>query len=239
MKRVLFLLVFSALLQASGQHNFQKVDREAIRLSVTDSSSAGYYPRLLSRFNDFDTTLTLNDYRLLYYGFVFQPGYSAYGDIRTKEIQESIGAKKYMEASLTIDSVLAKVPISLRANYQKAVALYLMDSLSMPYPEYILRYNKLVGAILSSGDGLTCETAFKTIFVADEYEIIYRHFAIEKVGGQALVYPCDRMTVTPNNRFTKTSLYFDTSDSFNQMKTLFPESTKPKKEKRKKDKRKG
>ncbi|HEY2721844.1 MAG TPA: DUF4919 domain-containing protein, partial [Chitinophagaceae bacterium] len=73
----------------------------------------------------------------------------------------------------------------------------------------------LLNAILSSGNGLECKTAFKTIFVADEYEIIYNAFDVVKFSGQSLQEPCDVLHINPTDKFNHDDIYFDTSETLN------------------------
>ena len=46
------------------------VDMETIAAEVGDPSSPYFYPALFARYEKSDTTLTLNVFRHLYYGFV-------------------------------------------------------------------------------------------------------------------------------------------------------------------------
>ncbi|HQD10476.1 MAG TPA: hypothetical protein PLQ65_12480, partial [Flavihumibacter sp.] len=78
--------------------------------------------------------------------------------------------------------------------------------------------------------------AIKTIKVSDEYEIIYRYFGIKQVGGQALVFPCDKLAVTPSTDFAKSEIFFDTSASFNSFNFSEDGHQQEKKRKKRKDK---
>lgn len=50
-------------------------DNDEILKAIIDSSSPYYYPSLMLRYEAGDTTLTLDDYHHLYYGFAWQPEY--------------------------------------------------------------------------------------------------------------------------------------------------------------------
>ena len=217
---------------AKAQKESWKVNRDSILQQVSDSSKATYYPKLFKRFIAFDTTLTQSEYRLLYYGYVTNEKYSAYTDIKTKEISEALDNKDFASASIISDSALFEAPVNLRANYYKALSLYLLDSTNLPYWKYSQRYTKLLQAILESGDGLTCNTAIKVIYVSDEYEICYRHLLIENVSSQSLNYPCDKLSIKPNDYFNSAEIYFDISESFFQMKKMFGEEKEPKKKRK-------
>ena len=221
------ILCLSLCLLAAGavfaQGHGEPIDREVVRKLVADSSAGTYYPRLLARYATFDTTLTIGEYRLLYYGFVFQKAYNPYGDDHKRVILGAMQEKRYAVAIASCDTVLASVPVSLVANYYRGLAMYLLGkdnpaAMDSGFVGYRNRFVKLQTAILSTGDGLSCKTAFKTIFVADEYEIISRYFELDRPSAQALVYPCDKLDVSPNAYFKASAIYFDTSESFNAMK---------------------
>ena len=212
MKALLFFcFILFACAAIAQEQPFRPVNRDSVKQAVTDTALSTYYPKLFDRFQHFDTTLTLDDYRLLYYGFVFQDGYSGYPDEKKREIRELVGKKKYDRASELCDVALHDVPVGLTPHLLKAMVLYNMtdnDSSQL----FARRYRMLRDAILSTGNGLSCNTAYKTIYVSDEYEIL-KNLKLES-EGQSLVYPCDALHVSPSEYFEKTLIYFDTSESF-------------------------
>jgi len=220
MKYITLALILFIHYTGHGQNEFKTVNRVEVEIMVSDSTKLTYYPKLLGRFQEDDTTLTTEEFRLLYYGFVFQKEYSGYPDLKQKEINDAIGKKNYDEASKLCDSVLSQYPINLFANYNKGLALFLKDSSNTNFARCIDRFKKILNAILSSGDGLTCKTAFKTIFVNDEYQVMYRYFEIKTFNGQALETPCDRMSVAPSDYFKSDNMYFDTSETLLYMERL-------------------
>src|ERR1700754_3390543 len=97
MKKLLTILAifFNSSLYAQ---DFTPVDRTQVEKVVTDPNSENYYPKLLKRYQEFDSTLTLEHYRLLYYGFVFQEKYSGYNDHKKKEIRDLFQKEDYKKA---------------------------------------------------------------------------------------------------------------------------------------------
>ena len=215
---VLFILTIHY--SAYSQNGFLLVNRAAVEKMVSDSMASTYYPKLLERFKADDTTLSGEEFRLLYYGFVFQKEYSGYPDLNQKEINEAMGKKKYDDAVKFCDEVLSQYPINLFANYNKGLALFLKNKEDSGFIKYRNRYGRIMNAIISSGDGLTCNTAFKTIFVNDEYFVMYRYFEVKSFKGQALETPCDRMSVSPSEYFKADKMYFDTSETLLYMERL-------------------
>jgi hypothetical protein len=81
MKKSFILLIFSLLIISSFCQNtdFKKPDYKGIEKIIVDKESGFFYPDLLKRYKKSDTTLTLQDFRVLYYGFLFNESYSVYG----------------------------------------------------------------------------------------------------------------------------------------------------------------
>jgi hypothetical protein len=97
----------------------------------------------------------------------------------------------------------------------------MMESSSQESLKYESRFKNLVDAILSSGNGLTCETGFKTISVSDEYGIIYIPFKIEQFYGKALIGPCDKLDIKASVDWPNKEIYFDTSETLRKKAGLF------------------
>ena len=129
--------------------------------------------------------------------------------------------KDFVRSSELCDSVLSTYPISLTCNYYKGISLHYDHPDSKDYTRYRDRYIKLVIAILSSGNGLTCKTGFKTISVSDEYQIIYVQFKIEQFNSQSLVEECDLLNVKPSTYWPNKEIYFDASEILRKEAELF------------------
>ena len=65
---ILMILSFSSLI--FGQSELD-INYDTIKAKIEKPESDSYYPKLLKRFNEFDSTLTLQDYSLIYYKFSF------------------------------------------------------------------------------------------------------------------------------------------------------------------------
>ncbi|MFL5787064.1 MAG: DUF4919 domain-containing protein, partial [Flavisolibacter sp.] len=104
------LIIFTVLLLCSdllfSQSNFESVDRKLVQQAISDTSAATSYSKLMQRFNDFDTSLTNNDYRLIYYGFVFQKEYNGYAGLNKKDVFAALQKKDYKQAVQICDEIL-------------------------------------------------------------------------------------------------------------------------------------
>lgn len=219
MKSLITFFFFIIAGSAIAQNNFRPINRDSVKLAVTDAAKDTYYPKLLDRFNHFDTTLTLDDYRLLYYGFVFQDEYHALFNDKEGVISELAGRKKYDKALEECNSVLEKMPVGLKANFYKGLLLNQIAE-SDSAKGYAIRYKMLLDAVLSSGDGLTCETGFRAISVSDEYNIL-RTYLSKSNPLHTTVYPCDKFKISKSDKFNARTIYFDISESFRNMEKLF------------------
>jgi len=207
-----FLIVGAAMAQLPPK----PTNRDYVRLAVTDSTKNTWYPKLFDRFNHFDTSLTKEEYSLLYYGFVFQTEYNGYAADKEGEIVELYKKRAFDKASDLCDEVLLKMPVGLKANLYKSLVLGEM-ALTDSAKRFANRYLGLMEAIISSGNGFSCETAIKTIFVSDEYDVIHSYFQIDS-KGQSLLYPCDKLLVTKSNFYERDAIFFDTSETFIRMR---------------------
>lgn len=192
--------------------NFEKPDYEEIEKRISDKHSDMYYPKLFARYLKSDT-FSLEETRHLYYGHVFQPDYDPY-DFGTSNFKDSIHAlfdKPSMNSAdcrkmiLYADSLLQKNPFFVRGMTIK-MQMYeqLQDSVSIG--KVMARISVIFDAILSSGDGISPETAFHVIITENEYEIVnLMGFTSE---GQSLIGTCDYLHLKENPAQLE-GLYFD------------------------------
>lgn len=186
------------------------VDYDAIREIVTQE---GVYDALAARFAAMDSTLTMYDMALLYYGFAFQPGYNGNKDsILSLILKEYNGKGDYQEAWNAGIQFLKDSPVSLTILNELFKA---GSSLNLPEDQlepYIFRLLTLLNIIEYSGDGKSAKTAFKVISVADEYIFMSIALGVSEIKSQALlVGMCDLITITDANNFDGTEIFFDVS----------------------------
>ena len=97
---------------SQSNKRFGKPDFFLIKEAISDKESKDYYPVLLNRFNNNDSTLTDEQYRLLYFGYVFSDSYDPYW-----LSSYSIVLKKYYKKSDTncneCDSIIKYCKLSI------------------------------------------------------------------------------------------------------------------------------
>ncbi|AWW30499.1 hypothetical protein DN752_10390 [Echinicola strongylocentroti] len=168
-KLTIFCLAFLCSQVANAQYwEFEKPNYETIEVAVKDSSSPMYYPRLLGRFEDGDTTLTIAETRHLYYGFVFHPSYSLDSGFAKMDSLELILQKQDHDKSdlrniiAYGNEVLRQDPFELNVmNYQLYALEILQDSAR--YAKVLFKIEMVCETLMSSGDGSSSENAFYVI----------------------------------------------------------------------------
>jgi len=186
------------------------IDFDKIKAEVNNQESDSFYPKLLKRFNDFDSTLTLQNYSLIYYGFSFQDNYLK-NSPKDDKLDELLKSNDYEKVVLECQKILDSNPVSLLANNKMGFALFKLKKPESEWSKYQKRYRAIRKVIVYSGNGLTPETAFKVIYVSDEYDILYDYFEIPKIQRQTLESSCDKFDVTPSDYYKVKEVYFDIS----------------------------
>ncbi len=222
------LLILTFLLGSffafSQKMKTEKPDYKIIEKEISKEKSEFYYPKLLSRYINSDSTMTLKEKRYLYYGYSFQEAYSPYG---TSNFSDSLSVLFKKEQLLNkedlnkmikfSDSVLVEYPFDLRAmNYQ----LYAFKKLGKKseFDKKINQIRIIIDAILSSGDGLKMETAFYVIYISHEYDLL-DILGFEFGGEQSLIEHYDYLKLAKNPQKID-GFYFDISPSLNSLNDM-------------------
>ncbi|MBU8893223.1 MAG: DUF4919 domain-containing protein [Bacteroidales bacterium] len=199
-----------------------KIDLKNIKKEISKKESGYYYPDLMAKYIANDTSLTLEDYKYLFYGFTFQPEYIPYGRHDSLEVMNSYWGnelispnfKKLFELS---GIILEDFPFDFRAIGTRVISAFEIGD-SVISKIWYHKYDKLIRTILSSGDGKSYETAFLVTQTSEEYEIV--HVLGFYPSGQSLVSNkgknYDLIDLT-ENEFGLESLYFDIDIFFGKL----------------------
>lgn len=169
----------------------QSPDLEKIR----DFADSRKYDKLMKRYEKNDPTMSVSDYRQLYYGFVYQSQYKPY---QKKNHSRSISTLYYKEhlSRMDCDSIIKYAEFALKDD---PFDLQQMNYLIYAYKtkkkhalanHWQTRLNNVLRAILSTGTGTSKETAWHVINIAHEYALINfmsPHYIVE---GQEFIEPC-------------------------------------------------
>jgi dethiobiotin synthetase len=74
-----YILVISALFSYAQETKIKAPKYKTIKKNIAKEDSNFFYKNLLQRYKNSDTTMTLEEKRHLYYGYVYHEDYSPYG----------------------------------------------------------------------------------------------------------------------------------------------------------------
>lgn len=208
---ILFLLSTGFLF---SQENISKApDYISIKKKISDKNSNLYYPALLKKLAVNDTLITDDEYQHLYYGYTLQPEYNPYGQTSEEEEiikyykAEKLEEKDYDKFIKLANQSLKEFPLDLRLmNY--LAYIYHLKGDNVTAKKISTNFHGIFNAILSSGDGLKCETGIHVISVGHEY-VLLNLFQLENVS-QSLIGDCDFLAFE-KDKYKVPGLYFNIS----------------------------
>jgi len=178
MKKIFTLLAFLTILGASAQQDTKSPDYTIIEKNIKDKASPYYYSTLLNRFNQADTSMTLEERRHLYYGYTFST--SQY-DVASLEavssnlrevLQKADPTKADMENVIDLSSKILEVsPFSITVKEYRLYCLKELGRFDEAKKERA-QTDMIIDAILSSGDGTTKQNSIHVINTGNEYEMV-------------------------------------------------------------------
>ncbi len=155
----------------------KQVDFDRVKKVTQDPHSRYFFSNLVKLYtSNIDTTMVLEDYRDLYYGYIFQEDYNPY---RQSEYSDKVEQLYYKKPHLRAecDSIEKYAELSLDDNMfdfdQMQFYIYVLKE-KKKYTRAAVRSNKLerlIAAIISSGKG-TKEEPWVVICPQHEYNIV-------------------------------------------------------------------
>lgn len=223
--KLLTLVVFATTNILFGQ-KISNIDFDLIKSQTQDSTSIYYYPVLIERFLQFDTTLTDREFCMIYYGNVFTDKYNPYGTGENEEkFMELYKQKKYQDAIPFGQNALIDNPVNLKIIFKMLVCFHVLED-KLTAKKYAQLYFGLLDEIYKSGNGQNIKSAYVVIKVEDEYEILSDLELIMK--RQALVDgPTDILTIETKGQKPKRGekkikqLYFNVNKPFSSLRQQF------------------
>ncbi|MBT0607268.1 DUF4919 domain-containing protein [Aequorivita echinoideorum] len=225
-KIILASLILISFFSYSQDWDFEKPDYQKIEKNIKKKNSNLFYESLMERFQNADSTMTLEEKRHLYYGYTFDEKYSPYsrseyGDslraVLQKEKLDSVDLKKVVDFT---NKMLVDNPFDLNAiNYQ----LYSLEQLGdkTTFNKKVTQFRTVVDVLMSSGNGKSKEDAFYVIYTSHEYALL-NILGFEFGGSQSLIEHYDYLTLAENEANLE-GLYFDVTPCLNSMSKMFKE----------------
>ena len=159
------------------QVTVERPDLEAIRVATLDPANPMYFPKLMKKFNRNDTTMTADEFRHLYLGYMFQEDYDPYRESPYSSVTDAYRTKS-CHAKEEIDTIRKYAELTLLDNpfdlRQMSFLVHVLKErrkdMSAKIWEYRLEH--LLGAIKSTGTGENEENAWFVIYPAHEYDMV-------------------------------------------------------------------
>jgi hypothetical protein len=214
MKNLLIPLLFIIALTAVAQDKkFSPPDYKKIKKIIADKQSDSYYPKLMERFNKADSSLTPDDFRTIYYGYLFTDAFSPfpsslYSDSLHPILQkDTLFNSDYLQLIKFEKLILAECPFNIRDLNILSFSYSQIGDDSSAY-KTLFKLDRVIKTILSTGDGRKEETAWHVISVSHEYDIL-NVLGFTFGDGQSLTTKgCDYLQVQDNEYHVK-GFYFD------------------------------
>lgn len=217
MKKIIPVLLLLFYCNAFSQNpSFKAPNYDAIEKEIKDNKSKYYYPVLLERLKTNDSTLTVEEYQHLYYGYVFQKEYKPYSKNPEEDKLDQylnkaeIDPKDYDEIIKIASKSIEILPFDLR-HINLLAYFYHLKGDEKTAKIISIRFHRLLGTILASGNGETCETGFHVTSVHHEY-VLLRYFNM-KSESQSLNGNCDYL-VLEKGKYKKEGIYFNIQKMF-------------------------
>lgn len=181
------IVLFLLLVVAGSAHAQIAPDNEQILRGTINSSSEHYFPLIHSKYMSGDTTLTLNDYHYLYYGYAYNDSYNPLEAIPAETMVLSL-----LEGDIKGDTVRAKELLRRCKEVMKADPFSPKNLNFMTYAYSVLgddinaeisadRFNKVIKTILASGTGLREKSPYHVLWSSHAADVIaYKKLQVRK-----------------------------------------------------------
>lgn len=201
-------------------------DMEQIRREVSDPASPFYYPDLMERYERNETIMTLDDYRHLYLGAIFEEDFNPYRRGQYSSLVEELYFKS-RHSKAECDRIIKYAELALRDNpfdlQQIDYLIYALRERRKNNMANIWQYrlNHILEAIVSTGTGTDRENAWFVISPQHEY------FLLNRLGHVATAYAFeapdfDRITVTPKGSQKPVDYFFNSRHFLRQYRLKYP-----------------
>lgn len=179
----------------------EKPDLTKIQEETLNPSSPFYFPKLLAKYSRNDTTMTNEEYRNFYLGYMFQEDYDPYRTSPYSGVTDELRMKA-THTKEEIDTIRKYAELSLRDNpfdlRQMSFLVHVLKEkrkdMSAKIWEYRLEH--LLGAIKSTGTGEDVENAWYVIYPMHEYDMV-QLLGYNATDAQFIEPGTDYLTVEP------------------------------------------
>ena len=209
-----------------GKFSINKVDFDHVKKVIKETKNAYYYPKLMKAYNSNDTTLSIEAWRNLYYGYTYQEDYNPFRESVYSNVVEQLYYKQ-PHSRAECDSIEKYAELSLNDNMfdlnQMNFYIYVLKEKKKHARAAVWQYrlDRLIAAIMSSGKG-TKEEPWVVIAPEHEYNII-NFLGFVATGHETLDGGIDYIQVQPVAGKSAEGFYFDISRMMQIAALKFPD----------------
>ena len=185
----------------------EKPDLEAIRKTTLDPQSKFYFPKLKKKYEVNDTTMTPEEFRNFYLGYMFQEDFDPYRISPYSGVTDDLRMKT-THTREEIDTITKYALLSLEDNpfdlRQMSFLVHVLKEREKNMRAKIWEYRleNLLGAIKSTGTGEDVENAWYVIYPMHEYDMV-QLLGYEATDAQFIEPGYDYLTVQPDESDTR------------------------------------
>lgn len=185
------------------------LDYVQIKRQMADSA---FCNRLTAQFEAADQDLGIYDVAMLYYGWVFRPGYKGNLDVEQSPAERFFAAGEFGQAWNEGMAYLKDNPVSLITLQYTLSAGNAIGKSAAELERLTWRYTMLLRTIYHTGDGLTERSAYKVISNTDKFIFMERLLGVEKQVNRYLTpTSVDRYEVVRAKNYDQRFLFVDAS----------------------------
>lgn len=218
MKKFPLIIFFGAtllILLTSARRRTEErgIDLEDISSTVNDPRSPYHWPRLMEAFEAYDTTMTPEQYRYLYYGTIFQEDFnpyrhSIYADLINPLTHKSEHTRAELDTLVKYTQLaLLDTPFDLNQINFLIYALRAKGKVNLA-DIWQYRLNNLLKAIVSTGTGADTTSAWYIIYPRDEATLVNMGKDVTRLQPSFVEPYFDCLEVTDKQGSTR-SFYFN------------------------------
>ncbi|MDE6392394.1 MAG: DUF4919 domain-containing protein [Muribaculaceae bacterium] len=185
----------------------EKPDLDEIRRVTLDPSSKFYFPKLKKKYEVNDTTMTPEEFRNFYLGYMFQEDFDPYRVSPYSSMTDALRSKP-SHTKEEIDTITKYAQLALEDNpfdlRQMSFLVHVLKEKRKDMRAKIWEYRleHLLGAIKSTGTGDSVENAWYVMYPEHEYDMV-QLLGYEATDAQYIEPGYDYLTVRPDESDTR------------------------------------
>jgi hypothetical protein len=166
------------------------------------------YRKVLDRFAEGVVRLSVRDCAIAYYGFPMQRGFTSAVPLEG-DLQRAVMEEDYDTAYAIGEQILKTAPVNLTALYWTLYAATETRRSWEVRNSLRGRYNSISHIISLSGDGVSTQTAMKTVWRGDMYTYTMIELGLEIGEGYLWDGRWTEFEVAPGAKYYRTSIFYE------------------------------